>query len=165
MKSIYINMLIVALLLISVMAGTLILFLWEADESFPDEVVIRENGVTESILPIRDLTLVPTESREYSVDLVCEATGLYNISLSYEERVDGGMKHFVAVAVLVDGEVVYDGPLAHLLDSGEVISFQGELDDTDPVVLTLRYSMPYETGNNAMGTYADFDAHIAIEKE
>ena len=165
MKSSYINMLIVSLLLLSVMAGLLIIFLWDAGDKFPDEIVIRENGVTESILPVRDLMLNPTESKEYSVDLICQATGLYNISLSCEEREDGGMKHFVDVAVLLDGELLFEGALVDLIDGGEVVTFQEELDDVDPIVLTLRYSMPYETGNEAQGTFANFDAQVSIKKQ
>ena len=164
MKNRSINMLIVGLLVLGLLATALIAFLIKAKENFPKNIKVRENGVTESILPIRDLKLTPSESKEYSVDLVCDASGLYHIYLDFEELTDGGMKPFVHVSVSADGALIYEGELAALLDGDEVLYFQGDLFATDPLVLTICYLMPYEIGNEAQGTYADFDIHLKIKK-
>lgn len=164
MKNKNINMLIVGLLLLGLMAVMLIVFLGKAKEDFPKNITANENGVTESILAVRDLKLNPTESKEYSVNLVCAASGSYHIYLDYEEKEDGGMKPFIDVTVKFDDEVIYEGELAALLDGDEVIQFEGELHETEPLVVSICYLMPYDIGNEAQGTYADFDIHLKIEK-
>ena len=164
MKNKNINMLIVGLLLLGLMAVMLIVFLGKAKEDFPKNITVSENGVTESVLAIRDLKLNPTESKEYSVNLLCAASGSYHIYLDYEEKADGGMKPFIDVIVKFDDEVVYEGELSALLDGDEVIQFEGELHETEPLVVSICYLMPYDIGNEAQGTYADFDIHLKIEK-
>lgn len=164
MKNKNINMLIVAFLLLGVMSVVLTFFIGKAKEDFPKNIEIKENGITEGILTVRDLKLNPTESKEYSVNLVCAASGSYFIFLDYEETKDGGMKQFIDVTVKFDGEVVYEGGLDSLLDGDDVIELEGELSATEPLVITICYLMPYSVGNEAQGTYADFDIHFKIEK-
>lgn len=157
-------MLIVGLLLLALMSVMLIVFLDKAEEDFPKDIRVKQDGVTQTILPIRDLKLNPTESKEYTVDLFCAASGAYNVCLDYTEKVDGGMKPFVNVIVKVDGEVMYDGKLETLLNTDEVISFESELKADEPVVLSLTYLMPREIGNEAQATYSDFNILLSIRK-
>lgn len=164
MKNKSINILIVSLLLLGIMAVSLIVFLGKAKEDFPKNITVSENGITESVLTVRDLKLNPTESKEYNVNLVCAASGSYHIYLDYEEKEDGGMKPFIDVIVKFDNAVVYEGELAALLNTGEVIQFEGELHKAEPLVVSICYVMPYDVGNEAQGTYADFDIHLKIEK-
>ncbi len=161
-KSFYI--LIVAMLLLSTMALMLVIFLHLADEKFEENIRVEENGITESTIPVRDLTLTPGLEKEYHVKLICDATGSYFIHIDFVETEDGGMKQFVDVVVEFDGEAVYEGDLAALLDEGVVIEHEDELDDKDPLVVTFRYIMPIETGNEAQGTHSNFDVHLLIEK-
>lgn len=165
MKNKSINILIVSFLLTGIMAVMLITFLGKAKEDFPENITVSADGVTESILAVRDLKLSPTESKEYSVNLVCAASGSYHIYLDYEEKEDGGMKPFVDVTVKFGDEVIYEGELAALLaDDGDLIKFEGELHAEEPLVVSICYLMPYDVGNEAQGTYADFDIHLRIEK-
>lgn len=161
-RSIYI--LIASLLMLGIMAVMLIVFLGKAKEDFPDSITVSENGVTESVMTVRDLKLNPTESKEYSINLVCEASGSYYVTLDYEEKADGGMKPFVDVTVKLDGQVIYEGQLLSLLDGDELIGFEAELHRKNPVKISVVYTMPYEVGNEAQGTYSDFDIIITIEK-
>lgn len=164
MKNRSINMLIVAIVVITAMSIMLLLFLDDAHRSFEGDITVKENGVTESVIPIRDLTLTPGVSKEYEVNLVCKATGSYHISLDYIEEADGGMKQFVNVEILADGEQIYEGALTELIDGEPNIVFDAELDDARPTVLTFIYEMPVDTGNEAQGTFSDFDISIAIKK-
>ena len=167
MKNRSINMLIVSLLLLGVFSVILTVFLWQAKEDFPKDITVDEGGVTETILAVRDLKLNPTESKEYSVNLFCAASGGYDISLDYEETVNGRLKQFVSVTIKANDTVVYEGGLMALLDGNEVIRFNGELrnkKDEKPLVLTIIYHMPRSVGNEAQGTYADFDIHLSIKK-
>ena len=164
MKNRSINLLIVSLLLIAAMAVTLIVFLEKAKEDFPKNITVDGDGVTESILPVRDLSLNPTESKEYSVNLVCAASGTYVITLDYVEKVDGGMKSFVDVSVTCGDLLLYSGSLSDLLDTDTVLEMEGELKADDPLTLTFRYEMPKSVGNEAQGTYSDFDIDLKITK-
>ena len=166
MKNRSINMLIVGFVLLSLMATALIFFLEDAKQRFPEDIEVKENGVTEGIMEVRDLKLHPSESREYSVNLYCEASGSYYIDLDFEETADGGLKPFIRVLVSADGMPVYSGELTELLDGEGKISFEGELlsKDDEPYVISVQYLMPYDVGNEAQGTYADFDVHITIKK-
>ncbi|MBR5140665.1 MAG: hypothetical protein IKV16_06370 [Clostridia bacterium] len=164
MKNRSINILIVAIFLLTLMSITLVFFLQKAEEDFPKDIRVKQDGVTQTILPIRDLRLNPTESKEYTVDLFCAASGSYNVSLDYTEMADGGMKPFVNVIVRVNGALMYEGGLDSLLTTDEVISFETELSADDPVVLSLTYLMPREIGNEAQGTYSDFNILLSIKK-
>jgi hypothetical protein len=163
-KQIRVNVLIFGLLIVGAMAVVLLVFLIKAKEEFPDHITVSQDGVTESILPVRNLKLHPSESKEYSVNLVCAASGGYHIYLDFEETQDGGMKHFVNVSVSVGGELTYEGSLLGLLDGDEVVYFERELYEVEPQVITISYLMPHEIGNEAQGTYADFDVHLKIKK-
>ena len=164
MKNKSINMLIVAFLLIALTAVMLIVFLDTSKDEFPKKITVSENGVTESVLPTRDLRLNPTESREYCVNLICAASGKYEITLDYEEKLDGGMKPFIEVTVKADGKTVYEGGLLELLDSDKTISFEGELHEKKPLPITISYHMPRDVGNEAQRTYSDFNVHLKIKK-
>lgn len=164
MKNRSVNILIVSFILIGVFAIMLIFFVERAKETFPDNITVSSEGTTDSLIPIRNLRLSPTESKEYSVNLVCEASGSFYITLSFEELADGGMKEFINVTVRADGELLYEGTLIELLDGDVTIDFEGELHATEPLAVSITYEMPREVGNEAQGTYSDFNLHVAVEK-
>ena len=153
-----------ALLMLGLMASMLLMLMMKAHENFPKNIKVREDGVTEDVFAIRDLQLCPTESKEYEIDLFCDASGDYNITMAYEERKQGTMKHYVDVVVKANGETVYQGKLSKLIDGKEIVSFDGTLLAEHPLTVTVTYTMPYETGNEAQGTSADFDIHLKIQK-
>lgn len=164
MKSKSINILIISFLMLGIMSIMLITFVGNAKEDFPENITVSADGVTEEILSVRELRLNPTESKEYSVNLVCAASGSFRICLDYEEKADGGMKPFVDVTVEVNDDVLYDGTLTELIDGGKTIEFEGELHETDPLIVTICYEMPRDVGNEAQGTFLDFDVNLKIEK-
>lgn len=166
MKNKSINMLIVAFVLIAIFSITLTVYIFQAREDFDDDITVSESGVTEAIFKERSLKLVPTEKKELDVNLFCKASGEYHVTIDFIEAADGDMKHFVNVSVLCNGESVYEGNLAKLLDDpDEKVLFDSELYSKDPTVVTIRYEMPYETGNEAQGTTADFDVRFTINKK
>lgn len=161
-RSFYI--LITAMVLLSVLAVLLIFFIFNADYKYEDNIRVKENGITETLIPVRDLVLSPGVEKDYDVKLICDASGSYFIHIDFQEREDGGMKEFVNVIVEYDGEQVYEGKLTELIDEGFVIEGERELHAQDPMNVTFRYVMPLETGNEAQGTYSYFDVHIVIKK-
>ena len=164
MKAKTFGIFIVAFILLAAIAVSLYVLIAYAKEVFPENITVHSEGVTESILPVRDLRLNPSESKSYSVNLVCEASGLYLVTLDFIETLDGGMKDFVNVTVLSDGTEVYSGALGKLI-SGEInAQFEAELSADDPVVITVLYQMPRGIGNEAQGTYSDFDVKLSVKK-
>ena len=164
MKKTNLRALLSALLVIGAMACMLIVLVMNAYDKFPERIKVREDGVTEDVFTVRNLQLCPDQSKEYDVDLVCDASGAYNVTLTYEELKPGTMKHYVDVVVSVEDETVYTGKLSTLMDKKETISFDGTLMSRTPLTVTIKYLMPYETGNEAQGTTADFDIHLKIQK-
>lgn len=164
MKNKNINMLIVALLMAGIMAVMLFVFIDGAHDEFGENITVDANGATETVLEVRDLQLIPAQKSEYSVNLVCEASGDYYVYLDYLEEKDGGMKPFVLVTVSCDGKELYKGGLKELLDTDLIIEFEETLEADEPRVITFRYEMPYETGDEAQGTYADFNIKLTINK-
>jgi hypothetical protein len=164
MKNKNINMLIVALIMAGLMAFMLAVFIEDTHDKFQEKITVDADGVTETTLEVRDLALIPTQKSEYSVNLVCAASGGYFVYLDFTEEKDGGMKPFVVVTVSCDGKQVYSGRLNELLDSDYIIEFEAELEAKEPRVISFKYEMPYETGNEAQGTYADFNIKLTIKK-
>lgn len=164
MKNKSVNILIFSLLLLGIMAVMLIVFIDKAHDDFKDDIRVNAGGVTEEILTVRELKLNPTEKKEYEIRLTCQASGSFYIFLDYEESDDGGMKPFVDVTVRCNDTVVYEGKLSELLDNDKIIEFEETLDSTKPLPVLICYEMPYCVGNEAQGTYADFDIHLKIEK-
>ena len=164
MKNRSINMLIVATIVLTGMAIMLLLFLDDAHNTFEGDITVNEYGVTETVIPIRDLTLTPGDQKDYDVNVYCKATGSYHVSIDVIEDKDGGMKKFVNVKILSDGAQIYEGALTELIDDDLIIIFDAELDDSRPTVLTFIYEMPLDTGNEAQGTFSDFDIQVNIKK-
>ena len=166
MKNKSINMLIVAFVLLAVFSIVITVYIFQAREDFDDDIIVNEGGVTEAIFKERSLKLVPTEKKELEVNLFCKASGEYHVTVDFIELADGGMKHFVNVTVLCGGVTVYEGDLATLLDDpNEKVIFDSELYSKDPTPVIIRYEMPYETGNEAQATTADFNVHFKINKK
>ena len=74
------------------------------------------------------------------------------------------MKEFVNVRVSCDGTEVFFGSLNGLFEEGSHVEFESELSGEHPVVLSVVYEMPREIGNEAQGTYADFNIHLQVKK-
>lgn len=157
-------MLIVGLLLLAAMSVALIVFLGDAYSDFPDRITVEADGVTEKIVNIRDLKLTPTEKKEYSVNFYCAASGLYSFTVDYMEKKDGGMKNYVNVDIIFGDEVIYEGSLSELLDGDVSVEFEGQLCDSEPLTVSFAYEMPKDVGNEAQGTWSDFDIKFTVDK-
>ena len=164
MKNRSYNILIVASILFILLSIMLLLYLDNAHKTFEGDIEVNEFGVTETVIPVRDLTLTPGDTKNYDVNLFCKATGSYHVTIDFIEDEDGHMKHFVNVVVLADDEQVYEGPLTELIDEKPTIIFDAVLDESEPTVLTFIYEMPVETGNEAQGTFSNFDIRVNIKK-
>lgn len=164
MKQKSITMLTVSLIVLGMMGVMLLIYVNRAHDEFKESVQVNENGVTEQVLEVRDLMLNPADQKQYEVELTCLASGQFDITLDYDEIENGGMKPFVNVRIFCEENELYSGTLVDLLDNGRTVVFREALHATEPLVLYMVYEMPYETGNEAQGTFADFNIHLMIEK-
>ena len=164
MKNRSVNILIVALCLLIVLSVTLAIFIEKARQDFEGDLRVSANGVTEKIFVVRELSLNPTESRDYTVNLLCAASGVYNLTLDYNETRDGGMKDHVVVTMTLGDELIYAGTLANLLQDGVSVQTVCTLEEKDSIPLKVHYEMPHHIGNEAQGTSADFKISLAIKK-
>ena len=164
MKNRGITILTISLALLGMVSVMLLVFMNRAHDEFKENVEVSANGVTEEVLVVRDLMLNPADQKQYEIRLTCPATGCFDITLDCEEIKDGGMKPFVNVRVTCGEHEYYSGTLVDLLDHGTIVSLQEELHETPPLILCVTFEMPYETGNEAQGTFADFNIHLTIEK-
>ncbi|MBE5731257.1 MAG: hypothetical protein E7350_04845 [Clostridiales bacterium] len=163
MKKKSLNILIVALAVVAIFGGMLAIYVNDAKDSFAESITVDSDGVTETVVSVNDLTLIPTQRKDYTLSLQSEIEGTFDVVLDCEETRDGGMKQFVFVTVKSGDSVVYEGGLSDLLGDTDVM-FQVEIDSETAVQLTICYEMPESVGNEAQGTSADFDIHIRIEK-
>ena len=164
MKQRGITILTISFILLGMMGVMLLVFVNQAHDEFKEDVQVSENGVTEEVLAVRDLMLNPADKKQYEVKLTCPASGWFEITLDHEEIENGGMKPFVNVSVSCNENELYNGTLVDLLDNGTPVTLNEQLHATEPLVLRIAYEMPYETGNEAQGTFADFNIHLKIEK-
>lgn len=160
-----ITVLIVALCILAVMGGLLAAYTQLAHEDFEENITVSKEGRTTSTVEVNNLVLYPATSRTYTVHLRCKASGTYHISLSYEEKNNGGLKPFVNVTVKAGGQTQWSGTLEDLLAGNATPTFSGELQEKDSFDVQIIYEMPGEVGNEAQDTFADFDVHFTIEKE
>ena len=97
MKNKNINMLIVSFLVIAAFSIMLIIYVGTAKSDFSENIKVSQDGVTEDILAVRDLRLAPTESKEYSVNLVCAASGTIAFDLKYVEKKRQRVKRYKSI--------------------------------------------------------------------
>ena len=120
--------------------------------------------MTEATLKVPSLKLVPGGEEEYEVGVKCEATGLYEVEISYHERSDGGLKAFVNAFVSLGDEQASEKALAELI-GGEPLVFDWTFEEGEAMPLRIRYEMPFDVGNEAKNTSASFDVKIKITKK
>lgn len=138
-------------------------FLINAYQKFPKTVKVSADGVTEETFTVTGLTLYPSQSKEYSIDLICDVTGDFQVDLFYSETADGGLKDYVNVTVS-SGEYLFEGGLADLYASDSGVSSQSTIWASNPTTVSIVYAMPSGVGNEAQNTYSTFDVLLRIRK-
>lgn len=113
---------------------------------------------------IRDLNLYPGKENVYSVLLYSDVEGTYKLKLAFEEIEEHSLKQYVYAAVEVEGEILCEALLADLFVE-EGLTLSCDLKKKDAFLLTIRYSMPEEVGNEAQGAKAIFDLVLTASKE
>lgn len=164
MKKSKINILIFCTIALVVIAMIFIMYILEANRTFNDRIVIRNDGKVHEILEVSDLSLLPSQSKDYEVELVSKLEGNFDIMLDYNERENGNLSSFVDVTIKVGDEVYYEGKLSDLFNDDNIVKFTIYLDKTEPQVILITYSMDIEVGNEAKNTYSTFVIDLKIDR-
>jgi len=127
------------------------------------EVNFDTEGISETV-SVNGLAFLPGESRDYSFKLKCREKGEYQVGLKLIEKADGGLKDFINVTVLLDGNSILTGNLGELMGYSSIVLRDYEF-GRESVDLVITYSMPESVGNEAMGTSVDFDMSLLISEK
>ena len=126
------------------------------------EVVVNGDE-THEVLEVADLKLIPSESKEYRIEITSHSTNEYSVTLDFVETNDGGMKEFVDVRLELDGQVLYEGKLMDLFGDF-TIDFNVFLKAKEASTVSIVYSMDSTVGNEAKKTFSDFNIDLKINK-
>ena len=144
-------------------AAYLLYYIIDTSDDFSKKVVIRNEGEIVKTFEVSDLSLLPSESKEYEIELVSIHEGKFFVTIDYEELEDGGLSEFVSVIIkLDDGNEYYRGYLKDLFDEELLLDMCFEANVSQK--FTITYSMPIEVGNEAKYTYSDFNINITIKR-
>jgi hypothetical protein len=144
-------------------AGYLLYYIIDTSDDFSEKVVIRNEGEIIKTIEVSNLSLVPSESKVYEIELVSIHEGKFFVTLDYEELENGGLSEFVSVIIkLDDGNEYYRGYLKDLFDDEILLNMCFEANVSQKITIT--YLMPIEVGNEAMHTYSDFNINITIKR-
>lgn len=155
------RILLIALALVILLGIVLVVLLLVNNDKIVKNIKLKEEGVTKEKLAFSANGLHPGDEKEYTLNITSKVAGKYSIHFDFIEDKDGLLKSFIDVT-LTYGEQSYTYSLAELLD-GQTVDFVCEVSN-DPAVITVKFVMPIETGNEAQGTYADFFADLTIER-
>ena len=143
MSNKFVTFLFIAAAVLSVLLAGLLIYIFVLQENVLDEVVIKRDEVTEVELVVDDLQITPGAKKDYNVVLKAKDTGNYQLSILYDETVNGGMKdvdgYEIVKNISIERGVLYD--------------------------LTFEYSMSDTVGNEAQKTTTSFDILISVMEE
>ena len=157
------RILILALCIYALVGIIAFLFIAIAHDDYRKEITIEVDDTPSAVLDMSWLDINPGESFEYVVNLKCRANGDYSVNFSFGENTRGGLEDFVEVE-LECGEISYNGDLSALIDTDRSFTFDCYLSGESKTKILIRYSMPYEVGNDAQGTFADFSVLLTTSK-
>ena len=132
------------------------LFLGMAHEKFERNVTISTDGITSKTLHFSKLNLYPGESVEYTINVSSVLDGEYDVSLNFNQTENGHIAQFVVVEISC-GDEVRTERLGVLFNDSESISFKKVPISKEPQRIKVKYTMPYEVGNEAKNTWSKFD--------
>lgn len=116
------------------------------------------------VVEVDGLGLIPGDSRSYEFDLICSEPGAYAVGMKVVEKKDGGLKEFINVEVKIGSSVLYTGNLDDMMGKSIMVTDSYRF-GAQTEKMTITYTMPLDTGNEAMNTSADFNMEIIILEE
>lgn len=164
MKKFFIGILIFCSLTLVFIAVGLALYIQKADEEFLNTIEIKNDGVTYEVFK-GNLSLAPSESESFEIELFSKLDGKYYVTLDFSERKNGKISQYVDVTILVGNKEVYsDVTLKELFEADEPVEFELELPVGDIEKIVIVYSIDSRRGNEVENTYSDFNIELKVER-
>ncbi|MBQ8817262.1 MAG: hypothetical protein IJZ83_01685 [Clostridia bacterium] len=133
------------------------------DERGVIEVKLEE-GETES-LAFEDLTLIPGEECEYTVQLEKTSASKYDLELDFvDSDEEKTLKKYARVKIVADGEVISDELLADAFEKEKIV-LPVDFDDKKNTELKIVYYLPLDVGNEAKNAEAVFELLLTASNE
>ncbi|MBQ8850432.1 MAG: hypothetical protein IJ011_08895 [Clostridia bacterium] len=136
-------------------------------ENRDNAIGVAVDGDGETV-EFRDIVLHPGEAMEYELLLTHEAGGESVITLDFvdsaPEDIENNLISYINVEIILNGESRGVMPLTEAIEK-DIPSISCELDDKEPVVLKVIYSMPLEIGNEAENAEGYIDLVITASNE
>ena len=164
MRKSILNILIVFTIAIMVFATAILGYFFVTRNDFSNKITINANGTAEEVLEVTDLSLIPTESKDYEIVLVSVLDGNFFVTLDYSLIEDGGLGEFVDVTILVADEVCYEGKLNNLFETDSVITLRMFFESNVSQTIVITYMMDASVGNEAKGTFSDFKIKLTVKR-
>ena len=133
------------------------------DERGVIEVKLEE-GKTESLV-FEDLSLVPGEECEYTVQLKKTSTSKYDLELDFVDIDDEKtLKNYVRVKIVIDSEVIFDQLLADAFENEKIV-LPVDFKKGENTELKIVYYLPLDVGNEAKNSEAVFELLLTASNE
>ena len=123
-----------------------------------------EDGKTES-LAFEDLTLVPSEECEYTIQLEKTSASKYDLELDFVDTDEKKtLKNYARVKIVANGEVISDELLADAFEKEKIV-LPVDFDEGENTELKIVYYLPLEVGNEAKNAEAVFELLLTASNE
>ncbi|MBO5241024.1 MAG: hypothetical protein J6B56_06380 [Clostridia bacterium] len=159
-KTAYIAFAIMSVLIL--LLGVLIYYLHNVRGNM-QSITLTEHGIENTELKTDFGTLLPGESSEYTINFECKDVGAYKFSFFYTAKENSPLGKYVTVEVKNGEERKASGNLGELL-SGNVLIATYTFEEATTGLLTVRYVMHEDVGDEAQGASLDFDLRLTVEK-
>lgn len=123
-----------------------------------------EDGKTESLV-FEDLTLVPGEECEYTVQLKKTSASKYDLELDFVDAdKENTLKNYARVKILSNGEIVSDELFADAFENEKIV-LPVDFDEGKNTELKVVYYLPIDVGNEAKNAEAVFELLLTASNE
>ena len=164
MRKFLIGLLIFASIAMIGFAGYFLYVIIDTKDDFSEKVVIRNEGMVEEVIEVSNLSLIPSESKEYEIELVSTLDGDFFVILDYNQTEDGGLGDHVDVVIMLDGGVLFKGKLSELFEDDFVTEIKTIFVANQSQLITITYSMDTAVGNEAKNTFSTFEITLTIKR-
>ena len=138
------------------------IFIKMATKTFRDEIKIElggEHTSSETVLDyaVEALDLTPGNYKECKLVFHATVEGDFVVSVGFAEKEVGELRNYLNVEIFYQDKSLLNESLGVLFDSNKMTEIPVKAKVDEKIVITLRYLMPEETGNEAQGAFSKFD--------
>ena len=148
-KSSKLKYIIIIISVVLTLTGVVIWGTLQNNDNLEENTVVEINGETSKTLKADIKGLYPGQTVDYTISLTGDYAEEYSTTLNFFGDNGGALKKYMLVCIATEN-VTLEKPLQELLD-GEAISLGQGISQ-----VTISYTMPIETGDEAQGASVVF---------